>query len=1729
MMTRRYAVAIAVSLLTTLGPGQNVSLSGRQGDQADQSVARSSSNGSTNTRLADGRWLLVGGQSPDGPLATAWLFDPAAQTSVALPEQMSQGRAGHTATLLADGTVLLLGGRNGAALVEVPEVFNPATGTFTLVPLEGAARRVSHTATLLTDGRVLVAGGDNGGPIAVATEVWDLTARTATSVDAEGLNRSGHTATLMADGRVLMTGGRTIDGTTAPESVAIHPLRGTTQPVPAPADERSLAPAVVESIPARGATGVPLDTHIALRFSTAMNAASLSPDTVSLAGPEGVVPVHVIPAEQGRLAFVWPATRLSDDSTYTLTLSGAVDGVGTPLTPTTITFTTVRPTTDAGKVDPEEWAPDAATRRNGWRSNRAPSPWETTAPLLAPLGVSAVSGRVLRLDGRPLADVTLRLEGQTTRSDRTGRFLLRVDSLATGEHTLVIDARTANRPARTYGFYEARIGAYAGKTTVLPFTIWSPVLDTAHAVTIPSPTTAETVITTPTMPGLELHLPAGTVITDEDHHVVRTVSLTPIPLDRTPFPMPADATFTMFFTIQPGGAYLATSGPIKGGWLVYPNARQSRVGKRVQFFNYDPDDKGWYPYGMGTVTRTQVVPDATTRIYAFTGASFNDGSAPPAGGGTPGSPKKADPVDPSTGAFIMTKTDLSLPDVMPLTLTRTYNAQDAEPRAFGIGMTHNYAVFTHSENFPVEADLIQPDGGRIHYARTSDPVLPWWGTVFEHTATPTRFYKSRLTFWGGILANGGWQVAQTDGMVYVFGHMAPLQAIRDRYGNETRLTWSDVNTFGSGTGNLLRVTSPNGRWIAFTYDTGNRVTQATDTIGRTVAYAYDGSGRLSTVTDPENNVTTYTWDTSNRLLTIRDGRDIVYLTNEYTSGRVTKQTLADPNATYQLSYTVDGTGNITQTDITDPRGQVERLAFNSNHYIVSETAAFGTSLARTTTTERQTGTNLVTAVTDGLNRRSEFTYDGTGHALTIARLAGTANAVTATLTYEPSFHQLATVTDPLSHTWGLTYDTAGVLTGVTDPLGHHTTLALNSAGQLTRVTDPLSHAWQFGYTGGDRTSTTNPLNAQWTQFVDAGGRMVSATDPLGRLTRGTVDKLNRPTAVTDALGGQTSFTYDGNNNLLSMTDALTHATSYTYDTSDRVATQTDPLTHQTSYAYDVGDHLTQTTDRKSQVTSAQYDALDRPVLVTYHDTSTIAYTYDAGDRITQIVDSANGAIAREYDLLNRLTSETTPQGTISYTYDADGRRATMTVLGQPAVSYAYDDANRLTSVTQGASSVTMTYDEADRRSTVTYPNGIVATSWYDNANQLASLSYASAQTTLGTFTYTYDAAGQRTSVGGTWARTGVPAALTSATYDAANRIVTWNGTSFSYDLNGNLTNDGTLAYTWDARNQLAGLSGGMSASFEHDGSGRRSGKTISGTTTNFLYDGLNFVQEQTSNGTPIANLVTGLSNDETFTRVDGSGTSHLLTDPLGGTIALTNGSGAVQTSYTYDPFGTTSTSGSTSANAGQFTGRENDGTGLYYYRARFYSPQIQRFVSEDPSGFAGGLNLFVYANNAPTVFADPLGLKPSPGFGQPPRIGAPPPPRIGAPRPRVPTIGAPPPPKPGNPPRVGPAPHCDAFCRMIGDAAQRAAPMADPLTYVELPVAAAIGGVVGATLPGAISAAGNGFVGAMDAAANAAIDLQVTFPNAINVIGGVAQGYLPGMPPPTIPGLIGAIIGKLWP
>jgi RHS repeat-associated protein len=208
------------------------------------------------------------------------------------------------------------------------------------------------------------------------------------------------------------------------------------------------------------------------------------------------------------------------------------------------------------------------------------------------------------------------------------------------------------------------------------------------------------------------------------------------------------------------------------------------------------------------------------------------------------------------------------------------------------------------------------------------------------------------------------------------------------------------------------------------------------------------------------------------------------------------------------------------------------------------------------------------------------------------------------------------------------------------------------------------------------------------------------------------------------------------------------------------------------------------------------------------------------------------------------------------------------------------------------------------------------------------------------------------------------------------------GKNLTYDQNGNLQTRtdvcGTTTYTWDARNRLTGISGykpdcsSLTASISYDAMNRRISKTINGTTTQFVYDGWDVIQEITSGVK--TNYVRSLHIDEPLTRITGSTIRHYVKDALGSVIALADDTGATTTTYVYDAFGNAIATGEASDNPFQYTARENDGTGLYYYRARYYSPEMQRFISEDPIRLRGGINFYSMTHNDPINWTDPSGL-----------------------------------------------------------------------------------------------------------------------------------------------------------
>jgi RHS repeat-associated protein len=1579
--------------------------------------------GQSATLLPDGRWLLVGGKGSSGSeglIQIEDISDPLHPVIQNVSGALGYPRSQHTTTVLPDGTVLILGGSGpDGAIVTTAEIFDPQTQALKTLPDTGLIARAGHTATLLTNGLVLVAGGVSaaGTPIQASELLNTQKLKAELLVAPLGTPRASHQAALLANGQGLVWGGNDISGQPLDSGELYNPLSTSFGAVnwwdPSalpPKDLTAVAPQVQEILPASGAVDVPVDMRIAVRFSEPVRMQTLSEGTVTLVGPGGAVSGKVVGAESGMLVFFTPKTDLLPGTTYTLFLNGVADNAGRRLPFTSFSFNTHRFQASAGngsagtidiKITPpshkkdgkknsssnsasilrvlnkqtyspkdkdkkkdeeeedyEDWIPQDENRHGDWRVLGLPhDPVFKTAKLMkssiaAADGVTAVTGQVLRLNGKPLAGVAVSIDSETTVTDDNGGFL--IEGASPGTHQLKVDGTTAIVGGRHYTKHFIEVNVVEGKTASMPGPIYLPRVNPDTEVSIASPSDEEVVLTHPDIPGLEVRIPKGAVLREYDGKIVTKLSITPIPVDRAPYPAPID--FSVYFTLQPGGAFVDgdASNAIK---IIYPNYLGLAPGSSVNFWNYDPNGGGWKVYGTGFVSDDgkKIMPNGTVgfrQVMTFGyGIGGGGGSVPPSVGPPPGGcTNGGDPVDCATGLFLHSVTDFSIPDVMPISVTRTYRQNDLVNRQFGIGTGLSYAMYLYTsstDSLPSVVDLILSDGGRVHYSLLSGNSVT--NAIWKNIDSPTAFFGSTLE---ADTAHHGFTITMTDHTVMSFTTHPynQLVGITDPNGNTLTITLSN-----GVSGNVTRVTSPSGRYVRFTYDgTNSRITDATDNLGRNVHYDYEQADpttwRLIKATDPAMQAEQYGYDTSNRMRTVTDKRGNVMVTNDYdANGRVHQQTLAD-NALWIFDYTMDSNNKVTQTNVTDPRGYVRQDSFNSDGYLTKEIRALGDPKSQTTIFQRD-ATNLLLSVTDPLNRVTSYTYDPFGNVTTVTRLSGTANAVTDTYTYDPASRKLASYTDSLTHKTQLGYDALGNLTSVTDPLTHTLTIDYNGQGLPTTVTDALLHKTQIDYQQADVSSVTDALGRSTTAFTDAIGRLRSVTDALGNRTQISYDPMNRVQQIVDPASGITTLHYDEKGNLLSVVDARNVGShQYEYDLRNWTKTHTDPLGNSEGYLYDGLGNLKKYTDRKGQATQYTYDPLNRLDTITFQDGSTIKMTWDVGNRPVQAVDSLNGTVAWQFDPLNCLTQETTAQGQVNYDCDSAGRRKHMTVVGAPQITYNYDDANRLLSITQAtspASSVIFTYDDANRRATVTLPNGIVQTFGFSDADELTSLSYAKGANPLGSLTYAYDDAGHRISRLSTLDLTGLPA-TTGAAGDAAT-------------------------YAWDVRNQLASLTGTAPASFSYDALGRRSSRTVNGTSTAFAYDGMNLVQEQ-RNASVLANYLTGLGVDEVYSRTDSTATQSYLTDALGSVTSLTSASGIVSTRYKYDAYGNTSTTGAVSQNSLQYAGRENDGTGLYFNRARYYSPIFERFISDDPIGLSGGINTYSYVSSNPVALVDPSGL-----------------------------------------------------------------------------------------------------------------------------------------------------------
>jgi len=505
----------------------------------------------------------------------------------------------------------------------------------------------------------------------------------------------------------------------------------------------------------------------------------------------------------------------------------------------------------------------------------------------------------------------------------------------------------------------------------------------------------------------------------------------------------------------------------------------------------------------------------------------------------------------------------------------------------------------------------------------------------------------------------------------------------------------------------------------------------------------------------------------------------------------------------------------------------------------------------------------------------------------------------------------------------------------------------------------------------------------------------------------------------------TIYAYDDENNLKSITDGNTHTTNFLYDNLGRVKETDFPSGHAESYIYDDIGNLTSKTDRNGNTITYVYDALNRLTHKGPPDSTGVDYVYDLVGKIKQATDPT-GTYGFAYDNMGRLIGTTTqytflPGQTYSnsYTYDAASNRTGFTAPDGSTNTYVYDTLNRLSTLTNSVTGqFGFGYDALSRRTSLTRPNNVNTSYTYDNLSRLLSVLHQNGPATIDGATYTLDNAGNRTSKvnqlnGVTENYTydpiyqltqvqqvvnGNSSTSESYTYDAVgNRLsalkvatYTYNnsnqltsssdGYSYTYDFNGNTltksNSSGTSQYAWDFENRLTSVTlpnGGGVVTFKYDPLSRRIQKASSSSVTNYLYDNINSVQEIDGSGAIVARYTEGAGVDEPLAMLR-SATSFFNADALGSITSLTNGTGGLAQTYSFNSFGEETTSTGSLVNPFRYIARDSDSeTGLYYYRARYYDSNSGRFISSDPIGFQAGANFYAYVANSPVNLFDPLG------------------------------------------------------------------------------------------------------------------------------------------------------------
>lgn len=804
------------------------------------------------------------------------------------------------------------------------------------------------------------------------------------------------------------------------------------------------------------------------------------------------------------------------------------------------------------------------------------------------------------------------------------------------------------------------------------------------------------------------------------------------------------------------------------------------------------------------------------------------------------------------------------------------------------------------------------------------------------------------------------------------------------------------------------------------YPDGNKKTE-TDAEGNVTSYEYDAYGQVTKKTNPDGtmNLTEYDGLQREKATYFQAGENgikqiLTQTSYEFAGYNFDIYTALDTSA----SHSCKGLKTTKTTYITEDKQVVsETLTDIKEHVIYEKTNG------ETKRTSAYYANGQLACQTDALGNTTKYEY-GYLNKVTMTytpfntKSDGSVNYSVTENQYDKNGNvtltkQTVQKQDSSTAKYSVTqnqYNAQGLLTQVTLSDGtsngekNITKYFYNNAGIQTKMYTGLSSANDSDYMTTNyeydawghlvRTTDSTGYNSGTTTY-DLNGNVLTVTDANGNVTTNTYDALNRVLTANTVCEDTSknvskSYTYD---NMGRVTHKVSNGveTSYEYDALGRIYREWGP--NFKGYFYEgISSYVEEQLVGEAHLllystTNYEYDGEMRVVKVKESGNETATYTYDAnGNKASEIL--ANGVVSTyTYNGCNKVTNLVTKSGdsaisSYEYSYYLDGSDACK-VRNESGIiettNYEYDGLKRLTeeSVSNGTTMDTYAYeyDDYGNRSKMTATGSEEYTTVYDYND--ASGNYTAL---LQKETKTVEETSNATTVNGL--ATSPTELITNSIADTGTKE-----TVYSYDANGNQitkTADGkTETNTYDGLNQLIGFTDGETvASYTYDVDGLRLSKTVDGKTTEHVWDG---------NKQIIADVKTGQYYDAdcylrgtnlvaTYSYENGAKTdyTYYTQNAHGDVVNLTDSTGAVTKSYTYDAFGVEQNIDDSDSNAFRYCGEYYDSeSGTIYLRARYYDPTIGRFISRD--SYAGknedplSLNLYTYCQNNPIIGIDPSG------------------------------------------------------------------------------------------------------------------------------------------------------------